>query len=179
MERELEFKILGLDFELLRSLVVEKGGVLISHEQQKNTVVDSKEFPLIDDDCYLRIREIKDILNNSENIEFTFKKKIKNEVARENLEYTTNIDNVDNLIEILKNLKFNEYIIGYKERYSYEFKNLRLDFDRWDKETYPYPYLEIEAEKEEDLYEFLKEFNIDKKHVSLKSITDLKDDLKS
>lgn len=65
MERELEFKLLGLDFEKYKKLIEEKGGVLIAHEFQTNTVIDSNEFELIDDNCYLRIREVEDILNNS------------------------------------------------------------------------------------------------------------------
>lgn len=179
MEKELEFKLLGLDFKKYKAIVEKKGAELIAHELQKNTVIDSSVFPLIDKNCYLRIREVKDLINNENDIEFTFKKKIENKLARENLEYTTNISNSENLIEILKNLKFDKYIVGFKERWSYKYRDLRLDFDKWDEDTYPYPYIEIEAKNEEDLYEFLKEFNIDKEHISLKSIKDLQIDLKS
>ena len=179
MERELEFKLLGLDFEKYKKLIEEKGGVLIAHEFQTNTVIDSNEFELIDDNCYLRIREVEDILNNSKKKELTFKKKINNELARENLEYTIEFNNRENLINIFKNLKLDKFITGTKERYSYKYKNLRLDFDIWDKNTYPYPYIEVEALNEKDMYEFLKDFGIDKKHISLKSITELQNDLKS
>ncbi len=179
MERELEFKLLGLDFKKYRKLVEDKGGVLIAHEFQKNTVINSEKLNLIDDNCYLRIREVEDILNKTDKKELTFKKKVKNELVRENLEYTIEFDNKENLINILENLKLDKFITGTKERYSYRYKNLRLDFDIWDKDTYPYPYIEVEALNEKDMYEFLKDFEIDKKHISLKSITELQNDLKS
>ncbi|WP_164995808.1 class IV adenylate cyclase [Miniphocaeibacter massiliensis] len=179
MERELEFKLLGLDLDYYKNLLEEKGAKLIAHEKQINTVVSSESFPLIDEDCYLRIREVKDLLNSDNKIEFTFKKKVKNELVRENYEYTTEVSSKEGLINILRNLKFNKYITGTKERASYNYKNLRLDFDTWDKDTYPYPYIEIESSNEKDIYDFLKEFNISKNHISLKSITDLKNELKS
>lgn len=100
-------------------------------------------------------------------------------MARENLEYTIEFNNRENLINIFKNLKLDKFITGTKERYSYKYNNLRLDFDIWDKNTYPYPYIEVEALNEKDMYEFLKDFGIDKKHISLKSITELQNDLKS
>ncbi|QQK07705.1 class IV adenylate cyclase [Miniphocaeibacter halophilus] len=178
MERELEFKLLGLDFNYYEELLKEKGATLIAHEFQTNTVIDSTNFPLIDEDCYLRIRETKNLLNNLSKNELTFKKKIRNQYARENLEYTIEFDNKENLIEILKNLKLDKYIVGTKERTSYKYKNLRIDFDIWDKDTYPYPYIEIEANTNEELYELLNELNIDKKHISLKSITQLQEELR-
>ncbi len=179
MERELEFKLLDLNLEKLKEKIIIKGAELIAHEKQINTVIDSSKFPLIEKDSYLRIREIKDLYNNSETTEFTFKRKVKNKKARENYEYTTEVSSKENLIKILENLQLDKQLVGTKERCSYKYKNLRLDFDYWDKKTYPYPYIEVEALNEEELYGFLEEFEINKSHISLKSITDLQNGLKS
>jgi len=178
VERELEFKLLGLNFNYYEKLLQNKGATLIAHEFQTNTVIDSTIFPLIDTDCYLRIREIKNLLDNSKKKELTFKKKVNNEYARENLEYTIEFDNKKNLIKILENLKLDKYIVGTKERTSYRYKNLRIDFDKWDKDTYPFPYIEVEASTNEELYELLDELNISKEHISLKSITQLQNELR-
>ena len=179
MNRELEFKLLDLDLDYYKSLILSKGAKLIAHEIQTNTIIDSSLFPLIEKNSYLRIREVKDLLNNVEKKELTFKKKIDNNLVRENLEYTIEFDNLDNLLKILENLKLNKFITGKKERYSYKYKDVRLDFDTWDKNTYPYPYIEIEGKNEEVIFDLLEEIGIDKKHISLKSIAELQDDLKS
>jgi len=178
LERELEVKVLEKDIENLRLYAIEKGAKLIAHEKQKNIVINSNEFNLIEKGSYLRIREVEDLINKKEYREFTFKKKISSDGVKENLEYTVNFDDTENLINILKNLKLDNFIEGYKERYSYEFLNGRLDFDYWDKDTYPYPYLEIEIKNEKDLKDIVEKLNINKDTITTKSIKELQDSLK-
>ena len=178
MERELEVKVLEKDIEKLRIYAISKGANLIAHEKQKNIIINSNDFELIEKGSYLRIREVEDLINKKHHREFTFKKKISSEGIKENLEYTINFDSTENLINILKNLKLDKFIEGYKERYSYQFLNGRLDFDYWDEKTYPYPYLEIEIENEEDLEFIVQELNIDKNLITTKSIKELQDEIK-
>lgn len=179
MERELEVKVLVDDIEKLRKYACLKGARLIGHENQNNIVINSSEFPLIEDGSYLRIREIEDLLTKENRSEFTFKKKIKSEGIKENLEYTINFDDTKNLLSILKNIKLDKFIVGQKERYSYSFLCGRLDFDYWDKNTYPKPYLEIEVKNEEDLEDIIKSLDIDKKQITTKSIKELQDEIKN
>ena len=46
MERELEVKVLGMDFDDLKERVISLGGILISKEEQINTLIDSSDKPI-------------------------------------------------------------------------------------------------------------------------------------
>ena len=65
-----------------------------------------------------------------------------------------------------------------KERISFEFLGARLDFDRWEREFYPYPYLEIEVKNENQLNDIVKKLDIDKQQISMESISELRAKLK-
>ncbi|MCI5972826.1 MAG: adenylate cyclase, partial [Anaerococcus sp.] len=64
-----------------------------------------------------------------------------------------------------------------KERISYRYKNQRFDIDIWDKETYPEPYMEIEFSNQSKIDEIIDDLGIDRKNVTNKSITELREDL--
>ena len=178
MEHELEVKIIGLEIENLMERAVLLGAQKIAHEYQINYIIDSSNYDLIEADSYLRIRQINDIHNNIKRNELTFKKKIPNTSLRENYEYTVEIDNIDNMLKIMENIKLDKVISGKKERISYELMGARLDFDFWNKETYPYPYLEIEVKDEEKLNEILMKMKISKEAISRKSISQLQEELR-
>jgi adenylate cyclase class 2 len=82
------------------------------------------------------------------------------------------------MLEILKNLGFDNIEIGYKERKSYELMDARLDFDKWDKDTYPFPYMEIEVKDMKHLNEITKALEIPQINISTKSIIQLRKELK-
>lgn len=178
MEQELEVKILNTDIEKIKERAILLGAKRIGHEKQINTVISSSSYDLIGEDSYLRIRQLEELDQNISKNQLTFKKKIQNDTVRENYEYTIEFDNVEMMKEILRNLQLDQMAVGYKERISYEFKGARLDFDYWDKETYPYPYMEIEVKKQEDLKEILRALEISEENLSTKSITQLQRELK-
>lgn len=179
MERELEVKILGIDLEEMENKVISLGGILIADEIQTNTLIDSRHRPIKGYiDAYLRIRETKDLLENKENVLFTLKKSLDKNGLRDNIELTTEIKDKDMMIEILNNLGFDKSEVGYKERKSYEFMEARLDFDIWDKETYPFPYMEIEVKDIKHLNEITKTLEIPQDNISTKSIVELRKELK-
>ena len=66
---------------------------------------------------------------------------------------------------------------GEKERISYRYKNQRFDIDIWDKDTYPEPYMEIEFSNQSKIDEIIDDLGIDRKNVTNKSITELREDL--
>ena len=179
MEKELEVKVLGVDVNLIEEKILELGGVLLSNEEQVNTLIDSQKRPIKSYlDAYLRIRETKDLLNGSENIELTLKKNIKNKELRENEELNVLVESKDTLLEIFKSLGFNNISRGFKHRKSYRLEDARIDIDTWDKDTYPYPYIEIEVKNQEQLNNIISILGIDKKNISTQSIVELKEELK-
>ncbi len=179
MQKELEVKILNVDIDEVERKLIEIGGRLISDEEQENILIDSTKNPIkLNIDAYLRIRETKDRLNSTTDLTLTLKKNIKNNDLRENIELNVKIDSKETMLNLLKELGFDEIKIGLKKRKVYEFKNAQIFFDVWDKETYPYPYIEIEVQEESKLNEVLELLGIEKDKISLKSIVELQDELK-
>lgn len=178
MERELEVKILNMDFKKLEDRILQLGGEFIQEEMQKNILIDSSKTPIKSySNSYLRIRETENLTNNRKSTEITFKKNLSKKGLRDNVEYTTKIENPQAMLKILKELGFDLNEIGYKKRKSYKLKGARFDFDFWDEKTYPYPYMEIEVKDLNQLEEMIKTLNIPKENISYKSIVELRQDI--
>ncbi|MCF6465815.1 class IV adenylate cyclase [Clostridium sp. Cult2] len=178
MAKEIEVKVLNIDLDEMEKKLEKLGAKLIAKEYQKNIIFDSKDRYIEKElNSYLRIRETKNLLSNEINTKLTLKKNINKEGTRKNIEITTQIEDVESMIIILKALKYEIMEEGYKERKSFKYNNIRFDLDKWDKDTYPFPYMEIEVEKEDDLEIAIKLLNIDRNHISTKSIMELKEDL--
>lgn len=178
MAKEIEVKILNVDLDEMEKRLVDIGAKLISKEYQINIIFDSRDNYIENNlNSYLRIRETKNLLTDEVKVNLTLKKNISKDGARENLEVTTEIDDKQSMIYILKDLKYEVIEEGYKNRISYIYENIRFDLDKWDKNTYPYPYMEIEVEKKEDLEKASNLLNIDKDNISTKSIMELKEEL--
>lgn len=179
MERELEVKVLGLDLDALEKKILSLGGKLIAKELQVNTLIDSKNRPIKSYlDGYLRIRETTDLLTDKVNVNLTLKKNINLESIRDNVELNANVEDKDAVLEILKDLGFDDIEVGNKERKSYELNGARFDFDKWDEKTYPFPYMEIEVSSIKHLNEVMTLLEIPQENISTKSIVDLKNELK-
>lgn len=179
IEKELEVKILNEDYNRIEKKLIELGAKFLGKEIQKNILINSKLKPIEKNiNGYLRIR-----LSETENTKIkktlTLKQNIENsKKIRSNIEYNVDIDDENNLLLILEKLGYDDINIAYKERKSYIYENIRFDFDRWDKNTYPFPYMEIEVEKPEDLNEIIEVLNISRKNISNKSIKELQKELK-
>lgn len=178
MEKELECKVFTDDFEGLIDKAISLGAKKISHEFQENILIESNKYDLISKGDYLRIRITRDILNNIQKKYLTYKKRIKDCGIRHYDEYTIEFDNEDNLKNILNFVNLDKQSSSKKERISFEFLGARLDFDRWEKEFYPYPYLEIEVKNENQLNDIVKKLGIDKQQISMESISELRIKLK-
>lgn len=175
MAKELEVKVLNIDINQIQNKLKDLNAVLIKKELQVNTLIDSYEKPIKTiTDGYLRIRESKDLVHNTNKTTLTFKKNVENRDLRENIEYNVGIENRDDMVELLKALGYNNIKIGYKERTSYNLNDARIDIDIWDKDTYPHPYIEIEVKTQEKLYEIIKMLGISRENISTKSILELR-----
>lgn len=175
MAKELEVKVLNVDINQIQNKLKDLNAVLIKKELQVNTLIDSYEKPIKTiTDGYLRIRESKDLVHNTNKTTLTFKKNVENRDLRENIEYNVGIENRDDMVELLKALGYNNIKIGYKERTSYNLNDARIDIDIWDKDTYPHPYIEIEVKTQEKLYEIINMLGISRENISTKSILELR-----
>ncbi len=177
--RELEVKVLNIDLDEMEEKIKSLGGTLIDKELQVNTLIDSKGKYLENSlDSYLRIRKTKSLLKKNIKYTLTMKENIEREGIRENIESNVDISNKEAMVNILKNLGYIVYQEGHKERTSYLLNGARLDLDKWDKATYPYPYMEIEVKHEDELEGIVKMLSISKENVSIKSILELRKELK-
>lgn len=178
MNKELEVKVLGIDINKIENKLKELNATLLKKELQVNTLIDSYETPIKTfTDGYLRIRESKDLVKNTNTTTMTFKQNVENRNLRENIEYNVGIEDRDSMLEILKILGYKNIKIGYKERTSYSLNDAQIEIDIWDKETYPHPYIEIEVQNQEKLYEIMKLLDISKENISTKSILELRKEL--
>lgn len=176
MHREIEVKVLNIDIEKMREKLESLGADLINHEFQKNyTFIPKGSYGF--EEGYLRVRETTHKDNGEKEIELTFKEVKNVDDVRINNEYTTHIDSVTMMNRILEHIGMELQYSGEKERISYRYKNQRFDLDIWDKETYPEPYMEIEFSNQSKIDEIIDDLGIDRKNVTNKSITELREDL--
>ncbi|MDD7765234.1 MAG: class IV adenylate cyclase [Peptoniphilaceae bacterium] len=179
MKKEMEVKILNID--VLK--VIEKlnflGAKFLHEENQKNYHIFSSKIDIIPKGSYLRIRELLSKNGEVLHCELTYKENIANKSFRENNEFNANFSDTKTMLEILKFLGYDIVKIGEKNRISFEFMDSIIDIDTWNKEIYPYPYMEIETESFENLYKILNLLEIDKENISLKSIEQLREEVKN
>ncbi|MEJ8751033.1 class IV adenylate cyclase [Lagierella sp. ICN-221743] len=178
MEKELEVKLINIDLEEFKNSLLKKGASLTHHEKQENILISSKTANIICDRDYMRIRLVKDLLNNKSYNYLTYKKMVEDSEFKRAEEYTIEFDNLSNLKKILEFIKLDDFESTFKERFSYSYKNIRIDFDYWDRNSFPFDYAEIEANSEEELNKFLDEFSISRENISSKSIKELREEYK-
>lgn len=176
MEREIEVKLLDIDIKDFEEKIKKIGADFVKEEDQINITINSTAHKIYKKHGYLRIRVAKS--GGVEKKYFTFKENISDIKVRDNIEHTTEINSVEDLINILKCLGYDKCHKGFKNRKKYSYMGLVIDIDTWDKDTYPKPYVEIEAPSMEEIYSLVDELQIDREHVSTMSIDELRKSLK-
>lgn len=171
IEKEIEVKFLNLDIDEFEKNLQDIGAEFVKEERQKNITINSTAHKIYKKSGYLRIRTI---IEKDREINYcTFKENISNINTRKNIEHTIEFDDVEELINIFKLLGYDKFYIGYKDRKKYRYKNLIIDIDTWDEDTYPNPYVEVEARSEEEIYDFIELLKIDRENISTLSIAEL------
>ena len=178
MERELEVKLINIDLADFKRELLKNGASLTHHEKQENILISSKTEKIICGSDYMRIRLVKDMLSGKSYNYLTYKKMVEDSEFKRAEEYTIQFDDLSNLKKILEFIKLDSFESTFKERFSYSYKNIRIDFDYWDRNSFPFDYAEIEANSEEELIEFLNEYNISRENISSKSIKELREEYK-
>lgn len=177
MEKELEVKLLEIDPADLERKLINLNAKKIADENQENILFYSISKNEIPEGSYLRIRCTHNNVTDEKNYYLTYKQKLENTKVRENNEYTTSIDSVENTIKIIEKLGYAVHSRGFKHRISYFLEDCRIDIDTWDKDTYPYPYAEIEVPNVQKLSHIINILNIDESKISHKSIRELQIEL--
>lgn len=170
---ELEVKILDIDIEEIRKIMMKAGAVLVKNELQENYIHDFPDRRLLKDKGYARIRLVRDQSTGEERVFMTTKKLISREVYKKMDEHETLIENKDvglgifNALglELLENVK--------KTRESYQYKNTLVEIDVNEKTYVPFPYLEVESPSEEELEEVVSLLGYSMEDTSTLSIYEI------
>ena len=179
MEKELEVKILNIDVEEVKSKLENLGAKFLKSENQENIRLTSLKFDCIPKGSFLRIRKFLDKNGKEINSELTYKEHRENEFLREFNEYNVSLKSSEEMLKILNFLGYDKLDIEKKFRTSYTLRNAHIDIDIWDKEVYPNPYMEIEVSNYGDLCEVLNLLEISEGDICLKSLPELKEELKN
>lgn len=175
MGKELEVKVLNIDKDQLEKKLLALGAVLIKKELQINSIYDFADNSFEKNKKgYIRIREMRDLLSEKTEYEFTIKKMISNEGIKEYEEIETKIEDKFSLERMLYELDLVKKHEGKKERTRYKYENILYDIDIWDKDTLPFPYLEIEVESKNDLKRAVELIGASESDISLKTIRELR-----
>lgn len=171
-EREVEVKLIGMDAQAFEKELLVHGAVFDVEEHQTNIHLDSSEHPL-PSSAHMRIRLIE-VDGKVKKREWTYKKRLLCEECRVNDEYTVEITDENALRLLLQQLGYDKQITMHKVRRRYLLADYRIEFDEWDKDSFPFPYIEVEATTPERLCAFYSLFSIPKEKVSTLSISELK-----
>lgn len=149
--RELETRIMDIDIENIRKILLDNNAEKVKSEDQINDIYDFEDGRLLSQKGYARIRTIKDRINNKTVVFMTTKKMLSQERFKIMEENETIIDNKAMGEGIFRSLGLikKESIKKYRE--SYKLFDSLIEIDINDKSFCPFPYLEIETSSEEEL----------------------------
>lgn len=154
--KELETRIVDIDVENIRSILLSNGAKKVKVEDQINDIYDFEDGRLLSEKGYARIRTVNDMLNNKIIYFMTTKKMLsqdrfkvmeENEVIINDKKMGEGIFNSLGLILKESNKKYRE---------SYKLQDCLIEIDINDKSFCPFPYLEIETTSEERLEKVVK-----------------------
>ena len=153
---ELETRILDIDVDKIRTILLSNNAEKIKSEDQINDIYDFEDGRLLSQKGYARIRTVHDKINDKIIYFMTTKKMIsqdrfkvmeENEIIFDNKEMGENIFKSLGLILKERNKKYRE---------SYKIFNSLVEIDINDKTFCPFPYIEIETDSEENLNKIVK-----------------------
>ena len=156
MAHEIETKVLDVDFEQLKTKLVNLGA---KKTQETRLIVDWYRIKGIkegEDPWFLRIRS-----NSGGKYEVTWK--AKSDIlgtARKHKEINFLISEPEKLADLFEELGLEKYAHQEKDRTSFSLKNWIFDIDQYPKMP---AYLEIEGDSEENVKEAIKLLGLEKK----------------
>ena len=171
--QELETRIVDIDVENIRSILLENGAEKVKMEDQINDIYDFEDGRLLAKKGYARIRTVNDRLNNKIVYFMTTKKMLSQERFKVMEENETII--LDKVMGegIFKSLGLILKESNKKYRESYKIYDSLVEIDINDKSFCPFPYLEIETNSEEKLEKIVKLLGYTLEDTTSKTIYDI------
>lgn len=171
--QELETRIVDIDVENIRSILLENGAEKVKMEDQINDIYDFEDGRLLAKKGYARIRTVNDRLNNKILYFMTTKKMLSQERFKVMEENETII--LDKVMGegIFKSLGLILKESNKKYRESYKIYDSLVEIDINDKSFCPFPYLEIETDSEEKLEKIVKLLGYTLDDTTSKTIYDI------
>ena len=154
--QELETRIVDIDVENIRKILLSNGAEKVKMEDQVNDIYDFEDGRLLDKKGYARIRTINDMINNKIVYFMTTKKMLSQGRFKVMEENEVIIDNKAMGEGIFKSLGLVLKESNKKYRESYKLLDCLIEIDINDKSFCPFPYLEIETTSEEKLETVVK-----------------------
>jgi len=171
--QELETRIVDIDVENIRSILLENGAEKVKMEDQINDIYDFEDGRLLAKKGYARIRTVNDRLNNKIVYFMTTKKMLSQERFKVMEENETII--LDKVMGegIFKSLGLILKESNKKYRESYKIYDSLVEIDINDRSFCPFPYLEIETDSEEKLEKIVKLLGYTLDDTTSKTIYDI------
>lgn len=171
--QELETRIVDIDVENIRNILLENGAEKVKMEDQINDIYDFEDGRLLAKKGYARIRTVNDRLNNKVVYFMTTKKMLSQERFKVMEENETII--LDKVMGegIFKSLGLILKESNKKYRESYKIYDSLVEIDINDKSFCPFPYLEIETDSEEKLEKIVKLLGYTLDDTTSKTIYDI------
>jgi len=154
--QELETRIVDIDVENIRKILLSNGAEKVKMEDQVNDIYDFEDGRLLDKKGYARIRTVNDMINNKIVYFMTTKKMLSQGRFKVMEENEVIIDNKTMGEGIFKSLGLVLKESNKKYRESYKLLDCLIEIDINDKSFCPFPYLEIETTSEEKLETVVK-----------------------
>ncbi|WP_252254285.1 CYTH domain-containing protein [Clostridium sp. ZBS12] len=149
--QEIETRIMDIDIDNIRKILIDNGAENIKKEDQINDIYDFEDGKLLNNKGYARIRTVTDNINNKVVYYMTTKKMLSQErfkVMEENEVIVNDKKMAEGIFKSL-GLKLKESNKKYRE--SYKIFDSLVEIDINEKKFCPFPYLEIETTSEENL----------------------------
>ncbi|WP_026885882.1 class IV adenylate cyclase [Clostridium beijerinckii] len=154
--QELETRIVDIDVENIRKILLSHGAQKVKMEDQINDIYDFEDGRLLDKKGYARIRTVNDMINNKIVYYMTTKKMLSQDRFKIMEENEVVIDDKTMGEGIFKSLGLVLKESNKKYRESYKLHDCLIEIDINDKKFCPFPYLEIETTSEEKLETVVK-----------------------
>lgn len=154
--QELETRIMDIDVDQIRSILLKNGAEKVKSEDQINDIYDFEDGRLLAQKGYARIRTVNDKLNNKVVYYMTTKKMLSQDRFKVMEENETIIEDKKMGEGIFKSLGLILKESNKKYRESYKLNDCLIEIDINDKSFCPFPYLEIETTSEEKLESIVK-----------------------
>ena len=171
--KEFETRIIKIDVDNIRSILLANGAKKIKEENQINDIYDFEDGRLLSKKGYARIRTIDNLISGKTIYYMTTKKMLSQDTFKVMEENETIIEDkkAGEGIFLALGLKLKESIRKYRE--SYKLENGLVEIDINDKSFCPFPYIEIETDTEENLEKIVKLLGYELKDTTSKTIYEL------